>query len=877
MDTGSRRARRGERARDAGKPMHGGDLALALLLGAVVVGSLLAVGTVHVVSLLVVSCLAIATMALGVGIDVKRSGRVPVSAPVAVLVALVLFTLFQAVPLPIGVLAKIAPANADVWARSLLPFGEAGPRWASISLDPGATLVDALKWLVYACVFVAAAVISSRRGAAVGIGIVFFAAVVGALTTMVHGLLGLTRVFGLYQPHFAVPPWHVGPLLDANNLAGYLNLGAMCGLGLLLMRRPAVRPWLVGLGVATIVGVEVTAASRGGFLALPAGILLFALVLGIRRTGQEDVVSVRAIGMLLGGAVGGGAILALLGATRDTWGALYDKNVEKLAMVAWAKPMVGDHPFWGIGRGAFESVFPVYRTQPGHIVYTHAENFPVQWIAEWGLPVALAALAALAWLFRPRNVGVTRSAMMAGAWTGVAIVLLQNLADLALEVPAVCIAITAVLGSVWGDSGRRGRPVRWLRGRIAVPEGFVKRLPFAIVAAAVPVVAMVALWGRHSVAMDRESFHERATDEAAHDPAARAELRRDLRAAMVAHPAEPYFPLLGAELAWIGRDENPMPWLERTLERARFNGRAHLILADLLAANGAKEQALLELRLAVQDDWTMVSAAARMATRWTRSYEDLMRAVPGDKAGAQMLLSCAQVLPGKADHALRLRLLRDAIARDPSNAPPHAYVANDLLVDLGPGAQSDDCAAERRVACLAELEDHARAISVSHPESSEGDRLRARALEIDGKPEEADRLLADRCSKVADRMNCLLARVNLVLQIKPPRPIDELLKDVTAAGCSSPTECASTSAWVGDILAGRGEWGAAMAHYEKAARENPTENGWLKVANAADRLGAHARAADALERVARLRGGADPDLKRRITVQRANAVGLDKK
>src|SRR6185503_8509553 len=102
--------------------------------------------------------------------------------------------------------------------------------------------------------------------------------------------------------------------LNPNNLAGYLNLGALAGLGLILTKKPILPTWLVGVGVMLIVGVDVT------------------------------------------------------GATRDTWTELLQKDLSKIAMLVWAKPLLRDHPWFGVGRGAFESVFPVYRFSPGNLV-----------------------------------------------------------------------------------------------------------------------------------------------------------------------------------------------------------------------------------------------------------------------------------------------------------------------------------------------------------------------------------------------------------------------------------------------------------------------------------------------------------------------------
>src|SRR5262249_38791349 len=286
--------------------------------------------------------------------------------------------------------------------------------------------------------------------------LVFGSAVLAALTTVGHGLAGATRVFGLYQPEAVVSVWHVGPLLNPNNLAGYLNLGALAGLGLILTHTPPLPAWLAGVGVMLIVGVDVTSASRGGVLVLPLGVITLALINRKRSSGSDR--SSSASSWLMGIAVVGGSILAILGATRDTWTELLQKDLSKIGMLVWAKPLLRDHPLFGVGRGAFESVFPAYRFAPGNIVFTHAENFIGQWASEWGVPVTLAALIAFGWAFMPGRLGATRSAGAAGAWVGVLILLVQNMFDLGLEVPGVCIAMVVVLGSLWGDGRRRRLP-----------------------------------------------------------------------------------------------------------------------------------------------------------------------------------------------------------------------------------------------------------------------------------------------------------------------------------------------------------------------------------------------------------------------------------
>ena len=67
----------------------------------------------------------------------------------------------------------------------------------------------------------------------------------------------------------------------------------------------------------------------------------------------------------------------------QTWRELYDKNLEKLGSLLWTRHLIREHFGLGIGRGAFETVFPAYRTASGNVVFTHSKNFPTQWMAEW--------------------------------------------------------------------------------------------------------------------------------------------------------------------------------------------------------------------------------------------------------------------------------------------------------------------------------------------------------------------------------------------------------------------------------------------------------------------------------------------------------------
>jgi uncharacterized protein HemY len=93
--------------------------------------------------------------------------------------------------------------------------------------------------------------------------------------------------------------------------------------------------------------------------------------------------------------------------------------------------------------------------------------------------------------------------------------------------------------------------------------------------------------------------------------------------------------------------------------------------------------------------------------------------------------------------------------------------------------------------------------------------------------------------------------------------------------CGSAAECASTATTIGDLLAARGESGTALTYYKRACNEAPDEARWSRLADAASKVGAHAQAAEALEKVAQLRGDrADPTLRARIVSERNRSLGI---
>lgn len=809
--------------------------------------SVLGIGGVHFPVLAVLALLALTTAFLA-----SRSSPTSIPAPAWLALGLAAYTLFQAVPLPRSVLGTIAPGNAAVWAGVVAPYGEGAPAWSPVSLDPGASKVEALKWVTYALTFYAAFNLSRRTSAPTCLTIVFASALVAAVATLGHGLAGAEHVFGLYAPAFRPAPWHVGPLLNPNNLSGYLNLGIICGLGLMLGKRPLIPRWLLGVGIAMATGVSIASASRGGVAALLFGVSVLAFMRRHHRSGQRLLL----VATL---TVAAGVLLAVLASSPDQAGELWERDAEKLNLLRYVLPMVREHAWFGVGRGAFESVFPAFRNAPGNLVYAHAENFVAEWAAGWGIPVAGCTLAAGAWLFRPTFSRRVEGGATAAGWCAALAVTVQNFVDLGFEVPALGLAMATVMGFVYAARSRHDRndqPTRPLMGLARV-----------VVTAVVLLLVLVG-WtpGGRSVAAERSAVH-RDLELARGDEPRLRELSANLRNVMLRHPAEPYFPLVGALAAVASKDGNPMPWIRRTLERELSSSRAHLVLADVLVQKRAINQALMELKLCVQDDPALIDTAARRAVRWAPGCEDLLRVVPDGVAGAPVLAGLAAAV---SDDPCAERLARASLERSPRLPAAHALLGG--LLTRAMANMGDRCAGARQKGCETEIEAHAHAIETARPSWFEPTRLRVEALLAVSRHSEAAQLLDAKCSEVDERQDCLLYRMRVAAASESRSAMTTASSDYLLSACGDAVKCAAAAILVGDEFARLGDWGTAMKHYQRATQEDANEVSWLKFAEASNRTGAHATAAEALTKVLRLRGGNDAALQERIARERDLAL-----
>jgi tetratricopeptide (TPR) repeat protein len=817
------------------------QIASRWLLALAVAGAALAVGTVHTVTLCLVTVVLLGAAVL----ELRKAGEAAAARPAATLllltgIALVVYTALQCVPLPIGVVRAVAPYNAEVWSRALAPLHEPGPAWATISLDPVATRVEVLRGVAYLLAFVAALGIARRReGVAFLSGSVVLTGVALAVAALLHPAFGAHKLFGLYTPSQTIAERHLAPLLDANNLAGYVNVALCLSLAATLAPEPRVPRPVAGALVLLFAATQIWVASRGGVVTMVLGALVVVTMTRFARArGRGGPLT---MALVYGGAMAAGVVFLVVGGSDSASFELMDTNVSKVRLVGEAMRVGLATPLFGCGRGSFESVFPAFRAGPGFVTYTHPENVVVQWAVEWGFPVAIAAFAALLYALRPRVVAA-RSTTAVGAWAGLVALGVQNLGDLGSEIPGLVLA--GVICAAIVAAGTPGREPRWAVERWA-------KAPRAVavvgVGAAVAALALVLAGGGRGNELHDD---QNALFDAASRGVPAAQMHAMAREAMLRHPAEPYLPFVTSLRALRERDDNPMPWIGATLERAPVYAVAHLMLARIVARH-SPSQSRLEYRLTLEQAPALLGAVIDEAANMTGGYTVAMELVPPREGGVPVLEALAIRVDARLP-ATRTLLDTEQLARAPTSVGPAIRLASDAVEDLETGSAAPWCAGAARQECSRLALARAERVVQLAPDKCVGYALRARARVATGESVEGLAQLEKATDGIADRLACLQEMVLIARSAGDTHRVESALDKIVTAGCADEAECASSLRWAAAQNEGAGNLRKAFVLYKRASERFPDDDALLeRAAELAARMGLHAESAGDYERLAR--------------------------
>jgi tetratricopeptide (TPR) repeat protein len=567
------------------------------LLAAALVFAPLALGTVQWWSLAIVLGL---TTAAALAAAVARPRDVPKVFWAAL--GMALFVGLQAVPLPPWIGRILSPHGA-------LLGGESAGEWRPLSLDPPATLREMARLTAYVAAFFAASRVCAEGRAArrlarvIAAGAllqgVFIAAHKAVATGQIYGVVGVTQGSTL-----------LGTFGNSNHLAAYLALTVPVCVAVALQAPDVNQRRLWGLVAAAVSAAVVVTLSRSGIAGLAAA--LVAVWVAVRRDGAERAVEMKRWLALIGGLVlvaglgaalfGGSHALDKLGSFGSPARVFRETKVQTWLDVP---AMVRDFWLTGIGRGAFEAVYPSYKHVAVRLTFSHAECAPLQVLVDLGVPLGVAVLAAWAWGLR-RGMRDERllSRMAAAALIGLTV---HELGDFAADTGGVGVTAAVVWGMVLPAGASVRAAVRW------------RRLGAVAAAAA---VAAVALWAarRGDLRADLEALQRLQVD-----PHGWAQFQGRVQEARRRHPVEPWFPLAyGEELVRHGQAQAALRPLNRALELDPTGWKTHVVVGEALEQLGRRSQALIEYRLAYQGS-QLNEYVLRVALAHPLSAEDLAR------------------------------------------------------------------------------------------------------------------------------------------------------------------------------------------------------------------------------------------------------------
>jgi tetratricopeptide (TPR) repeat protein len=789
------------------------------LATAVVAAAPLAAGGVHRPSLIVL--MSACALAL-TGLVVSSSAHRPLRTSVAVALPLILLAipLLQSVPLPMGVRGALdGDGNAILSDNDLVD-----PRAWPLSLDPPLTREYAGKAAAAVAIFLIAYHLASgqtkRHLMARTIGLSGVAVVVIGLG---HKILGFSEIYGLFvtQPRSLL----AGPFVNANHTAEFLELATFTCVACAFHIDNILNRYGWLTAALLCASGAIATMSRGALVAFAAGGLLFVLSRAARRdqgsgTGSTSRFFAWAAGLSL--SVIGIAFALGAGALIDRFKTTSLADEARFQLWRDAFRVLAAHPA-GIGRGAFDHVYPIYRTvkSPFPITYAFLECHPLQLLVDSGWLLFLAILAGVALVVREIVKRGRRDRIEAALLAGLVAVVAHSFLDFALETLGVALPFFAVLGTVLGrcHSAQAEPPSR--RSTWIVAGATCASLVFGIVGVALP---------SHD---DFDKLLKRAktvTD-------ARAILRR----AQLAHPTDYFFAFAYAKTEPARPVDGRSPRLHalnRALRLCPGCEQVHAEVARTLWKMGRRSQSLVEWRAAVQSQPPMFTAA--MKELWSSGARPSDLAALASIEPAKMV-EAADFLAGNNKLAEAISVLDEADAM----GAPHieSLLARcRLQIQLG---HVDEAATT-----LAE----ARSAGNQDPRVAVLDAKLTIAKKGQAGVNEAFAILDLAATRFPLDVSVQRSRIEVVSDHAKWQAADRAIDGFKFALYRATGQAVEANLAAARIRAQLGQWRAAFSEYRTALSQASNDVSiWLAFAQTAEQAGRDSTAREAYTEAARLR------------------------
>jgi tetratricopeptide (TPR) repeat protein len=719
---GSGRRRRQRRQRGRAAASHGDVRPAEVALTLVIIVAPHLMAGVHAWTSAAIAITATVALAITVWCVRDESG-LGSDWMVGVLGLMLLVSILHTLPLPPNLIAWLSPDTYNDIAELEGPLGLAPPRWLTFSRAPAETWERVLYTVALLATFTSARLVASVRPSSVLIPAVALSSLGVALSYLIHRALGATSVYGLYTPKLIAAH---GPLLNPNNLAGMLALGVPICIALGVRRRAGPRAaWLIA--ATTIAATGLLAGSRGGLLVLLGGTALFGLFRWRRVTRRDDRAEpvpgsgqgrIRKVLLAaLSACVLAGVSYGLASLAAEDFVDLDYTDLTKLELFEFQAQALVSTPtraLAGVGRGAFASAFAAWSPGPKRAMY--AEDLPLQYAIEFGIPLAVLFVGALVW--RAAYGLRSSSSMQLGAAAGTAALLLQNLSDFSLELAGVAVSVAACLGTIEAPASKYFELSWW--SKLALGACVLASLTFAYPASRSDTLA----------SEERLESLLSADDTVFWSSFAQA-VRYD--------SSNPSLSLLASQRKLLVSAPDSLFWFNRTMRLAPAWALPHLQAASWLAGRGYWSQAASELATAGALD---PRALQQNLCQWVRvrpSTDFLLQVVPSSGRARQEALEAAAACLYTTDEASSAAIDQLLLKENPDRSSAKLRFAQRA----------------RAAGNYAEAIALAREIRLRTPDSAAAAEVEASSLMLWDQPQQAAALLQSLVGHTDDELTLL--------------------------------------------------------------------------------------------------------------------------
>jgi len=369
----------------------------------------------------------------------------PCSPPESLFFLFLVFLFLSTVPLPSSAIKMLSPETHHLWNLS-------GERVSlmTFSLNRYATLKRLSILIVSTGLFISFKELSLQSKKRV----LLLIAILGAVVAFI-GILGIfypsKKVYWLRPVKVGHP---LGPFINRNHFAGFLNLSFFLTAGLLATFQKE-RKWSGAIFALIILPLLLTgiflSLSRSGFVGFALGLftlLILSLFHPQTRKSFYWLVPAFLVGFLAVKFLGFQKVLERVSTLQDPLSSI----TVQMRLAVWRDGLniFRKYPFFGTGLGTASCLLPVYKTSFIHRYFANVENEYIELLLETGILGFLLLLLFFLVILTPIKTPPSSEEwdLRAGALAAIFASLAQSFFDFHLNMPAVILPFALSLGLV---------------------------------------------------------------------------------------------------------------------------------------------------------------------------------------------------------------------------------------------------------------------------------------------------------------------------------------------------------------------------------------------------------------------------------------------